>query len=370
MNPFKMLRAVPSMLMVICLAFYFTACEGPEGPQGLAGADGADGAAGATGATGAQGEKGDKGDPGDPGAAGTAGCITCHDMSTDLVARVDQWSNSQHNMGGNFERNSADCAPCHTHEGFREFQATGAVAATISNPTAIGCRTCHNIHTSYERSDFTLAVTGATPFRAAYLAGETYDKGASNLCVACHQPRDVTLPTVGGGDYTVTSSRFGPHHGPQGSLLAGIGGYEVPGTLAYNNTAHTTMISNGCVTCHMQEAFGRQSGGHTMKMEYEYHGVTEMNTAGCQSCHDGIEDFDVNGAVTDLAALGAQLETMLINDGLLTASGSAVAGTYSANKAGALFNYRMIFIEDRSGGVHNPKYAKALIQNSIDAYNN
>lgn len=366
MNPSKMLRAVSSMLMVICLAFFFTACEGPEGP---AGADGAVGAAGAAGAQGAQGEKGDKGDPGDPGAAGTAGCITCHDMSTDLVSRVDQWTNSQHNMGGNFERNTVGCNECHTHEGFREFLTNGSVAATVSNPTAIGCRTCHNIHSTYEKSDFSLTVTGPVPFRANFLAGKTYDKGNSNLCVTCHQPRNATLPEVGGPDFAVTSSRFGPHHGPQGSLLSGIGGWEVPGAVNYANTAHTTMISDGCITCHMQEAFGRQSGGHTMKMAYEYHEALTYNVAGCQSCHDGIKDFDVNGAVTDIAALGAQLEGMLIADGLLTATGSAVAGTYPANKAGALWNYRMLFVEDRSGGVHNPKYAKALLANSIENYN-
>ncbi len=370
MNPSKMLRAVSSMLMVICLAFYFTACEGPEGPQGPAGADGAKGDAGAAGAAGAAGVKGDKGDPGDPGAAGTAGCITCHDMSTDLVARVDQWANSVHYTGGTFERNGQGCNECHTHEGFREFVATGAVAAAPSNPSAIGCRTCHNIHTSYERSDFSLAVTGPVDFRADFMAGKTYNKGNSNLCVSCHQPRNATLPTVGGGDFTVTSSRFGPHHGPQGALLSGYGGYEVPGSLPYANTAHTTMISDGCITCHMQEAFGRQSGGHTMKMEYEYHEAITLNVAGCQACHSGTKDFDVNGAVTEIEALGAQLEGMLVADGLLTASGSAVAGTYSANKAGALWNYRMLFIEDRSNGVHNPKYAKALLQNSIDAYNN
>ncbi|MFZ1730901.1 MAG: hypothetical protein WBQ23_00615 [Bacteroidota bacterium] len=365
MNPFKMLRAVPSMLMVICLAFYFTACEGPAGP------DGATGAAGTTGAAGVAGAKGDKGDPGDPGAAGTAGCITCHDMSTDLVSRVDQWTSSVHNTGGTFERNDAGCAPCHSHEGFREFQATGTVAAKIQNPTAIGCRTCHNIHTTYEKADFSLAVTGPVAFRANFMAGKTYDKGKSNLCVSCHQPRDATLPVVGGPDFTIANSRFGPHHGPQGSLLAGYGGYEVPGSATYANTAHTTMISDGCVTCHMQEAFGRQSGGHTMKMAYDYHEVLTLNVAGCQSCHSGTKDFDVNGAVTEIEALGAQLEALLVADGLLDeASGASKAGTWSANKTGALWNYRMLFVEDRSGGVHNPKYAKALLTNSIENYSN
>ena len=368
MNPSKMLRVLSSMAMVICLALLISACEGPEGP---AGKDGADGATGAVGPAGAKGDKGDKGDPGDPGAAGTAGCIECHDMSTDLVARLDQWSNSQHNLGGNFERNGQGCNECHTHEGFREFIATGAVAGPPANPTAIGCRTCHNIHTTYGEADYSLAVSGPATFRASQLAGEApYDRGNSNLCATCHQPRSSTMPTPGGGDYTVTSSRFGPHHGPQSAMLMGIGGYEVPGSMSYANTAHTTMISNGCIQCHMAAPFGRQSGGHTMRLAYEYHEAEVANVAGCTGCHTDATDFDINGAVTEIEALATQLGDMLIADGLLTASGSAVAGTYSANKAGALWNYRTIVIEDRSKGIHNPKYTKALLTNSIENYNN
>ena len=36
--------------------------------------------------------------------------------------------------------------------------------------------------------------------------------------------------------------------------------------------------------------------------------------------------------------------------------------------AAALWNYKMIYY-DHSHGVHNPKYAKDLVQNSIDALN-
>lgn len=367
MNPFKMLRAVSSMLMVICLAFYFTACEGPEGPQGPAGPDGA---------TGSAGVKGDKGDPGDPGADGTAGCITCHTMSTDLVARLDQWRNSQHNLGGNFERNTQGCNECHTHEGFREFIATGAVAAPPANPTAIGCRTCHNIHTTFGEADYSLAVSGPTKFRAGYISSAPdYNKGNSNLCVTCHQPRQVApFPAVGGGEVTITSSRYGPHHGPQGSLLVGIAGYEVAGTLPYTNSPHSG-IANGCIQCHMATPFGRQSGGHTMRLAYEYHEAEVPNLAGCASCHPSAKNFDINGRQTDIETLGAQLADLMKADNILQLDGDGnptglnnTPLTLSANKAGALYNWKMIIVEDRSKGVHNPSYAKALLQNSIENY--
>lgn len=372
MNPSKVLRILVSMTMVTCLTFLFIACEGPKGDPGE------DGVVGAVGPVGPKGDKGDKGDPGDPGAAGTAGCITCHDMSTDLVARLDQWQNSQHNMGGNFERNTQGCNECHTHEGFREFIATGAVAAPPANPTAIGCRTCHNIHTTYGVADYSLAVSGPTAFRAGYIASApAYNKGASNLCVTCHQPRQVSpFPTVGGGEVTITSSRYGPHHGPQGSLLVGVAGYEVPGSMSYNNSPHAG-IANGCIQCHMATPFGRQSGGHTMRLAYDYHGSEVPNMAGCASCHTSAKDFDVNGGQTAVLALAAQLEALLKADNILQLDGDGnptglnnTPLTLSANKAGALYNWKMIIVEDRSKGVHNPSYVKALLQNSIENYNN
>lgn len=366
MKSSKMLRVLSSMLMVICLAFFVSACEGPEGP------------AGEDGAIGPIGPKGDKGDPGDPGADGTAGCITCHDMSTELVARLDQWRNSQHNLGGNFERNGQGCNECHTHEGFREFIANGAVAGPPPNPTAIGCRTCHNIHTTWGEADYSLAVTGPTKFRATYFTAADYNKGNSNICVTCHQPRNVSpFPTVNGPDVTITSSRYGPHHGPQGSFLVGAAGYEVPGSTAYPSGNPHGGITDGCITCHMAAPFGRQSGGHTMRLAYEYHGSEVANMAGCVTCHPSAKNFDINGFQTDIEALGLQLADLLKADNILQLDGDGnptglniAPLTLSANKAGALYNWKMIIIEDRSKGVHNPGWARALLENSIENYNN
>ncbi len=55
-----------------------------------------------------------------------------------------------------------------------------------------------------------------------------------------------------------------------------------------------------------------------------------------------------------------------IADGVMDATEHAVPGTYSSARAGALWNYLTV-LEDRSDGVHNPKYAKDLLQAAIDA---
>ena len=58
----------------------------------------------------------------------------------------------------------------------------------------------------------------------------------------------------------------------------------------------------------------------------------------------------------------------LIDAGIANANsrGRSVAGTYPAPVVGAMWNFVSI-VEDQSGGVHNGKYAKTLLQNSIDA---
>ena len=41
-------------------------------------------------------------------------------------------------------------------------------------------------------------------------------------------------------------------------------------------------------------------------------------------------------------------------------------GVWPANVAGAMLNWQL-FAEDRSLGLHNPRYVKAVVQNTIEA---
>ena len=194
------------------------------------------------------------------------------------------------------------------------------------------------------------------------LTGDTIDLGKGNLCASCHQPRwSYEIPQVGGGDVEITSTRFGPHHGPQSTILTGLGGYgEFTGS-----SVHAGVL-DGCTTCHMADAYGKQAGGHTMKMGYEYHDELSPNLAGCESCHSDIEDFDRNGLQTEVEALIDELKALLVAEGLITETGSGITGTFTSEQAGALWNYKTV-TEDRSLGVHNPSYTKFLLQTAIDA---
>ena len=297
-------------------------------------------------------------------------CKQCHNGESVLIAKINQAANSQHQLGITSFENASSCAPCHTSQGFIEALAndTTATVAAISNPVAINCRTCHDIHKEYDSTDFALRSEAPVKLR---LIAETLDLGGpSNLCANCHQPRSVAVyPVAGGANISVTSSRLPGHYGTQSTMLAGMAGYEVAGSADYPSAANPHKAA-GCVTCHMAEPVGSLTGGHTFRMENEEEGP---NLAGCVACHPSAKDFDIDGTQTDIAALLADLNAALVADGILKASGSVNASStaplsLSPDKYGALLNFAMVK-NDGSMGVHNPAYAKALLSNSIEVFN-
>jgi len=343
-------KIILSLWFSLLVLFVGISCtkEGPQGPPGVAGVDGTDGIDGVDGLDGA--EK----------------CSSCHASNTDLYAKQIQYRNSVHATGGNFERNATSCAICHTHEGFLERLANGGLstAATIMDPTPINCRTCHMIHETFEIEDYALRVTEPVDL----INGGTVDFGKGNMCINCHQSRPYDLPDMANDSTEITSSRWGTHHGPQSSLIFGLGGYEISGSESYIiPVAHKDVIADGCITCHMATAFGNSGGGHTFSMTYESHGSEVDNVVACTECHGDIDDFNIEGSQDTIVALLGELEEILLDRGVLNPnSGLWNTGTYPTDLAGAALNY--IFIEeDRSKGVHNFKYAKALLRNSIES---
>lgn len=339
----------------------------PPGPPGEKGADGADGA------NGAMGPAGPTGPAGPDGKDAKETCIQCHNENTEIYSRKLQAGNSVHMTGGNFERNDAGCGSCHTHEGFIDRMFTGEMdaSAAFSNPSPPNCRTCHRIHLTFDSSD--LAIRYPDPVNL-WINDVSVDIGTGNICTNCHQPRvPEPNPLTETGTLSITSSRWGPHHGPQSAALYGTAGYEIDaGGLSYPTPgANAHLGSGGCVTCHMAEPYGNQAGGHTFKMTYDYHGSDNDNIAGCNECHvTQLDDFDLNGVQTYITNLSDNLYTMLIDKGwineitgLINASSSTPL-VLQPDEAGVLYNYFFV-AEDRSNGIHNVAYIKALLDNSI-----
>jgi hypothetical protein len=303
-------------------------------------------------------------------------CLKCHSGLLDQAQ--GEWANSVHASGANVDytnRDASDCMRCHDQQGFIEFLATGELPdMKYESVSAIGCFTCHNPH---QNGDLRLRTDA--PF--TLLNGAVFDHGEGNLCVNCHHSR-TDVRTI--ADNQAISNRFGPHHGPQGEMLIGTGGFEFPGE-GYNfpNSPHRLIVEDACVGCHMANPEihdGYAVGGHSWNMEDEETG-TNMAAELCAdaSCHDNDaedydfkadEDYDMDGVIegyqTEMAGLIDSLGKLLYAQGVVNSSYTPKTDTLAdANLAGAVYN--LVFVEeDRSEGVHNFKYAKALIDASID----
>jgi len=318
-----------ALSLATCVLLAVMGCEGPTGPRGS------------------------------EGESGVAECMECHAENTAIVAIGGQWANSVHATGGNFERNTPPCSGCHTSEGFLARLATGS-PGTPTNPSSIHCFTCHAPHTN---GDFRLRTVAPVNM----MVGGVFDMGHGNLCVNCHQPL-VASPRVAlaPDSTTITNNRWGPHHGTQGAILSGNGGHEFAG-YEYEDSPHARVVTKGCPSCHMAAPFGARAGGHTMNMTYEFHDAEVDLATGCnvQDCHWGaVTDFSYRGAQAEITVLLDELHTAILDRGFIDSEGLPVPGKYSEAEAGAIYNF--LFVEDdRSDGIHNTDYARALLESSL-----
>ena len=277
-------------------------------------------------------------------------CTECHNSGTELTGKATAWAASKHGTGTAYLRAaSKDCAGCHSGGSFSAMIAAGQnptqVTAGDPNPTRQDCRACHQIHETGTSADWALETTAPVKL---YVSGTTFNGGAGNLCVNCHQPR-TAFPAAVDGMVSVDSTHWGPHHGPQSAMLLGLGGADLTG----NPMFHYTAVNDTCVTCHM----GKNTS-HTF----------QPNIATCSStCHPGATSFDIDGTQTKVQAKLDQLQASLTAKGLLSASGSPVVGKYPEAQAAALWNWIYVSKEDKSKGVHNPAYTNALLDAAIAA---
>lgn len=290
-------------------------------------------------------------------------CNTCHNNTSLITGKLAQWEESGHGTGTAFieEGPNKSCAGCHSGGGFSARIAAGLAPNQVtvgdSNPTPQDCRACHQTHNTFTGADWALETIAPVSFYA--ITGQTFDGGEGNLCASCHQPRSKA-PVAVGGTVTGITNRFGPHHGPQSSMMIGTGGAGAAG--AGTSAAHYQYVENTCVGCHM---------GSTRNHTYE------PNVTTCKGCHTTATSFDVNGVQTSVQAKSDQLKGLLVAAGQLVCtidadgveSCSPPTASHSApeNQAYALYNWIFVAKEDGSKGVHNPGYANALLDQSIAA---
>jgi hypothetical protein len=308
----------------------------------------------ACGTPGPQGEPGPAGPPGPAPSAAELSCTECHNDTTLIWSKEAQFrERSVHGTGEAFIRGEGtDCAGCHGTEGAKARINAGLPphdpsVVGVTNVSPFDCRTCHNIHTTYTKDDFSL--TGGEEPVVLERTGGTFDGGKGNLCANCHQVRNP-LPVAVDGNIEVTSSRFGPHYGIPAPMLLGEGG---SGGVSGSPGPHYKIVENTCVACHMGD-----ERNHTY----------EPAVARCQTCHEGAKDFNVNGVQTEIQAMVDELHAIFVKKGMLDPETDLwiVPATYPQAVASAMWNYKFV-VYDKSMGVHNPAFTRALLQQALDA---
>ena len=341
MNPkqlFLLILLIPTLAIV--------GCEGEVGPQGPAGADGANGLDGLDGANGSS----------------PAVCMECHTGGPeDLLQIALEYVQSGHKAGEyvGYAGGRESCAKCHSKQGFNQYAVNGAVDGNIADPASIDCSTCHAVHPDA----FGLRLSGGVTL----ISDPTYTLdffGDSNLCANCHQTRRAEPNVAAPGDsFAITSTHYGPHHGPQGNVLEGVGFAEIAGSVSYpppsNDNGHLS-VGVACIDCHM-DTYADGAGGHT------WHPTVST----CGGCHAGASDFDINGFQTATHDKLVVLRDRLVELGVVEyveedEAYEPVVGTYPMIQAQAFFNW-IGLEEDRSLGAHNPGYFDALLDNTIEA---
>lgn len=368
-----------SSLMFIGCTTDYTAIAGPAGAAGVAGADGADGL-----------------------DTSAASCISCHsnEHRDPIYAAYDLSFHSKGKTEGavNYAGPRAACAQCHSNEGYVDFITKGSTNPTgyygLSEPeiilddngtpddpsddfpelgefgeilysnnpvpvvSPISCTTCHDTHKSFdfERDGNDFALRALDPVTLITDNTVIDYGGGSNACIGCHQPRrEFSGDPDGDGMFFISSSHWGPHHGPQATLLEGIQGAEIAGSVPYPAVASSTHRQGAsCVSCHMGATDDGSNGLHTW--------IPSDNA--CTACHTTVPT-EVTGLAADMDHLGELLEAagaLHFEDG----AWHPVKGNVPINVGEAAWNFLFIY-EDMSNGIHNPAYAKALISNSIEA---
>ena len=355
----KLLLLVLSGIMVMAVSgLIFIGCtkEGPQGPAGPNGTNGKD---------------------------ANATCTNCHNFGDTVIVKIFQYDASKHASASTIiEAARSGCSGCHSHEGFLEKLQTGSTVTQAYNDAApINCRTCHLIHNTYSPTDWALRdIEPVHPYidttssidLTVTIPGGT--DGTSNLCGKCHQAR-LASPWItnpkGTDSVGVTSTRWGPHHGPQFLMLAGKGAFEM-GASAFASTNHKGNVS--CRNCHMGPAQGEAVGGHTLTLSST---ETGDNVAVCRPCHTAIgTTFDLNGAQTTIEGKYQQLKVLLAQKKVLDTNTMLLKGPMSATKPkkftqiqlAVYWNFCLVDA-DRSMGVHNFAYIRDMLDAGITYMN-
>jgi hypothetical protein len=273
-------------------------------------------------------------------------CAVCHD-APPRYGHVEALEASRmgHADASIAVRSDATCARCHTAWGALGRARPPADAA----PAGITCATCHDVHPHgktarvaspasaaaqpLERShggllrDLPLPATLPTPPASFY--------GVSRVCISCHAPSSDTLRPEASA----------------AALVAGQGGLEPQTGAALLLSGPHAQSAKGCLSCH--------DSGPSELVLGKSHGFRATEQA-CERCHASPKLRD--------EALAKRARTLLERLDPQNSAGSAETPWHASyqlllptpQRTRALHDVLLV-LEDPAADVHNPSYAKALL---------
>lgn len=290
-------------------------------------------------------------------------CLKCHGSVSEATGHIFKYKDihdQSHKVTNTSFLEDEKCFTCHTGQGYLS-KLTGAdiTAADFKKITGIGCPVCHDPH-GESSNDYQLRKSGQ--FTINLDSGDkNINAGIAAMCYDCHSS-GLSLPEVG----------TKPHN-TQAEMLEGVGGYEYYSNISYSKNHSSIRIK--CIGCHMKTVKGTN---HEFAMQFS----VENRVQQCNSiCHNGSiaenllpeNHYDYKGRLTEISNILADLKSE-INTKAELQTGTAIKADYSSlglsagltdalNKAA----YNYFFVKnDRSSGAHNYKYAKGLLQASLD----
>jgi predicted CXXCH cytochrome family protein len=306
------------------------------------------------------------------------GCGECHSGPPHNPFYED-WSRGAHRiLEAPAISSGGTCLQCHEGKtaGTRFGASTVYNEASGTSPMQLGCTTCHAPHGTSNTHELRQSITVAD---------------TTNLCIQCHKRNSVPD----------TANTRGPHS-PQGTTFLGLSGWRPAGFVwdSTNMTTHSNPAANPtlCATCHVATLDVNNSKGQLAwhYTGHSFYAIPCVDTAGIDStnaCGDAQRSFAAcassgchsSGAVarTYFESLGSEMQyltgvlwTDVNGNGKIDAGDTGlltkVASTEFKRDAvitvaeGALFNVQLI-TADRSHGVHNAPYLRALLLATINA---
>jgi hypothetical protein len=321
------------------------------------------------------------------------------------------------------------CQRCHTTTGFTNYADANAAGdtTTISNiwnglvsnfttsagfkPEMLLCTGCHKDNRGTLRNPGAYNATygfrtgsGSSAKIYAYASYQYPDASSSNVCILCHSGRNSgdtihalntsqagTTATVNFGSQSSVST---PHDMTAAGVMFAAIGYEYSGRSYDNPSSYkhdqvgSAMVANTgtggpCVGCHMYRS--GMSANHLFSVATKSGDtITNVSSEVCYNCHAGSSTGLAATLENERQAFEGGLEaldTQLRFAALLTGStftsntttsnwlspgdSDSTGSTTGKNNMGAAFN-RSFLINEPGAFVHNSKYVKRLLYDSID----